>query len=280
MKKLGPPFESDYVHAVRKLKNEFGEMAPKTCIVTGTAGPYFGGRKGIMYENLGEYPRSIFGKMIPGHEGMVKKITLANEDVMNLSGRIHLFQKYDVSDVTFLVRAMALYGVKNFILTNASGSLKSYFQPGMIVNVTDHISFLMSNPMIGMEIKNLGKQFTDMKSPYNLSPLIHTAMIESGISGKSMSTHGTYLGLTGPTFESPAEAKMLSIFADIVGMSTIPEVIALRAMGCNVGALSLVTNWTYAVDSKDTISHEKNLSVTKEADVKLKNILSKTIALM
>ena len=169
-----------------------------------------------------------------------------------MDGRIHYYEGYTMEEVVTPDRLMARLGAQTVILTNASGSMRKDFAPGNLVCINDHISSFVPNPLIGQNDEDLGERFVGMVDAYDpsLRKIAHKAAKETGITLKD----GVYVQVTGPTFETPAEAEMYhSLGADIVGMSTVCETIALRHMGVKVLGISCVTNYCpNIVDSATT----------------------------
>lgn len=274
---------SVYTASVMKLQKRFGD-APEICIQTGTSGPRFSmNNKPISFHKFLALPfNETYIHMAEGHIGTIDVIEIAGKRVCVIQGRLHYYQGYTIEQVVFLSRVMALWGCKQFIFTNASGALKPLCKVSRIINLTNHILDPgIPSPMIGVHQKELGKMFTSMNKPYGLSSLIADVMISTQnnptVRNKVMIS-GTYLATSGPSFESEAEAKKFARDADIVGMSTVPEVIALRSMGIiGIGVLSLVTNNTPAVISKTLVTHTENTHVSKEAEPCLLFLLTEII---
>ncbi|NOX22763.1 MAG: purine-nucleoside phosphorylase [Actinobacteria bacterium] len=190
---------------------------------------------------------------VAGHGGTLYSAPVGDKTILILSGRVHLYEGWQLSDVVFGVRAAALTGVKTVLLTNASGGCGEGLEPGDLVVVTDHINFTGRNPLTGANDDRLGPRFPDMSTLYDssLRSRIGQAMQEHGVTYKE----GVYGWFLGPSYETPAEVQMArTLGTDLVGMSTVPEAIALRHMGVRVGAISLVTNLAAGI-SKQPLSH-------------------------
>jgi purine-nucleoside phosphorylase len=178
----------------------------------------------------------------PAHPGRLLVGELWGRTVAVLQGRIHCYEGYRAEEVVLPVRALALWGVQNFILTNAAGAINAGYQVGEFMAITDHINLMGQNPLTGPELTGLGKErFTPLSDAYT-SPMLEGARAAAARAGIRLH-EGVYAALAGPSYETPAEIRMLrTLGADAVGMSTVPEVIALRHMDRRVFGLSCLTN--------------------------------------
>ena len=174
-----------------------------------------------------------------------------------LCGRAHFYEGHDLRTVTFATRALGRLGVRTLILTNAAGGINVSFKPGTLMLMDDHINLMGTNPLVGPNDERLGPRFPDMSEVYSkrLRALAGDAARAQGLS----LAHGVYAGLHGPSYETPAEIRYLrAIGADMVGMSTVPEVIVANHMGLRVLGISCVTNMAAGIlDQK--ISHQEVL---------------------
>lgn len=193
----------------------------------------------IPYEDVPGFVKST----APSHAGNIVFGYLSGKAVMLYQGRFHYYEGYSMEQVVFPVRVLAAMKVKNLFVTNASGSLREDFRPGDIVIIKDHINFMGTNPLIGENHENLGERFPSMNKQYSvmLYEMVQNIANERGISIK----YGVYLAVTGPSLETKAECAMFAqLGADLVGMSTVPEVITARHAGLNVLGISVVTNYS------------------------------------
>ena len=183
----------------------------------------------ISYSEIEGFPMST----VPGHAGQYVFGYVDSVPVVCMQGRVHYYEGYPISDVVLPIRLMAMMGAKYLFLTNASGGINRDFKAGDFMLITDHISIFAPNPLIGPNIDEIGTRFPDMSSVYNpiLQDIILSVADDFGIEMQK----GIYVQLTGPSFESPAEIRMLSkLGADAVGMSTVVEAIAANHMGMKI----------------------------------------------
>jgi len=232
----------DYRATADWLKNRVSET-PEVAIVLGTG-------LGGLAEKL-ENPVVIPYSEIPGfvnstspsHLGNLLFGHLASRAVLCMQGRFHFYEGYSMEQVVFPIRVMAALGVKTLIVTNAAGSLREELEPGDIVVIKDHINFMGTNPLIGKNDESLGERFPSMNLPY--SPELHEQVRNIAQSNGISLKWGNYISVTGPSLETKAECSMFAAWgADIVGMSTVPEVITARHCGMEVLGFSIVTNYS------------------------------------
>ena len=194
----------------------------------------------IDYKDIPGWPAST----VFGHKGRLVIGKLGGRNVVVQQGRAHFYEGYSLSEVTFAVRVMKLLGVNTLVLTNAAGGLNVFFHPGDIMLITDHIGFAGmagNNPLCGPNMEEFGTRFPDMSQAYDREyiQLAKAAAVRKGVAVQS----GVYVWLSGPSFETPAEVRMLrAVGGDAVGMSTVPEVIAARHCGMRVLGFSGITN--------------------------------------
>jgi purine-nucleoside phosphorylase len=211
----------------------------------------------IPYEKIPSFPRST----AIGHAGRMVIGTSNGVPVAAMQGRVHLYEGYSPREVTFPVRVFSRMGIRAVVLTNAAGGINLDYKQGALVVITDHINLQGQNPLVGPNDERFGPRFPDMTQAY-WQPYRDIALEEAR---KSQVTvyQGVYAGLLGPSFETPAEIRYLrAIGADLVGMSTIPEVIAARHMGLKVLAISCVTNMAAGILDQ-IITHEEVLETTE-----------------
>jgi purine-nucleoside phosphorylase len=190
----------------------------------------------IPYTEIPNFPVST----VQGHSGNLIFGTLNGKKVIALQGRFHYYEGYSMEQVVFPVRVMKFLGIKTLLLSNASGGVNPDYEIGEIVILRDHIN-LFPNPLIGKNIDELGPRFPDMSEPYKKSYIQLAEAIAQKMQIRVK--QGVYVGLTGPTFETPAEYKYIKIIGgDLVGMSTVPEVIAAKHMGLDCFCISICTD--------------------------------------
>lgn len=207
----------------------------------------------IPYANIPSFPRST----AVGHAGQMVIGKVGGVPVAAMQGRVHLYEGYSVQEVAFPTRVFGRMGIRALILTNAAGGINLEYKQGALVVVTDHINLQGTNPLIGQNDERFGPRFPDMTQAY-WKPYREIALRAARRHGK-MAYQGVYAGLLGPSYETPAEIRYLrTIGADLVGMSTIPEVIAARHMGLKVLAISCVTNMAAGI-SDEVLNHEEVL---------------------
>ena len=183
------------------------------------------------------WPRST----APGHAGRVVMGTLEGCPVILLQGRVHCYEGYSMQDVTFPVRVLGMMGVRQYVATNASGGVNPELAPGDIAAVQDHINLMGANPLVGPSEPRWNVRFPDMTHAYSprLLELLDRAAAGAGLTLK----RGVYVAFMGPSYETPAEVRMArTLGADLVGMSTVPEVVVANAMGMETAVLSCVAN--------------------------------------
>lgn len=213
---------------------------------------------------------------VKGHGGKLIFGKLGGKNVVALQGRFHFYEGYTMQEVTFPIRVMIALGVKTLLLSNASGGMNPDYKIGDIVLIHDHINLLQSNPLIGKNYDELGPRFPDMSEPY--APALITKAKAIADKAGYRSHIGVYVAVSGPCFETPAEYRYLrTIGADIVGMSTIPEVIVGRHAGIPCFAISIVTDLG-GFETAQKVSHEEVLEVATAAEVKLTDIIKQLLA--
>jgi purine-nucleoside phosphorylase len=208
----------------------------------------------IPYANIPSFPRST----AVGHAGQLVIGKVGDITVAAMQGRVHLYEGYSAQEVTFPTRVLGRMGIRALILTNAAGGINLEYKQGALVVITDHINLQGHNPLVGLNDDRFGPRFPDMTQAY-WKPYREIALRAARRLGK-MVYQGVYAGLLGPSYETPAEIRYLrTIGADLVGMSTIPEVIVARHMGLKVLAISCVTNMAAGI-SDAVLNHEEVLA--------------------
>ena len=196
----------------------------------------------IPYAELPHWPAS----RVIGHDGRLVVGTSRGRTIAALAGRVHLYEGHDARTVTFATRVLGLLGVKTLILTNAAGGVNTGFAQGALMVIDDHINLMGANPLTGDNDERFGPRFPDMTEVY--SSRLRGIADQAGKAINLLLPHGIYVGLLGPSYETPAEIRYLrTIGADAVGMSTVPEAIAARHMKMEVLGISCITNMAAGV---------------------------------
>ena len=208
------------------------------------------GAVSVPYAEIPHFPAST----VVGHGGALVIGRCQGVPVAVMKGRVHFYEGYSLEQVVFPARVLGRLGIRTLLVTNAAGAVNTAFAPGDLMVIEDHIN-LLGNPLVGPNEDALGERFIDMSEAYDrgLRDVAEAACRASGV----RTQRGVYLALTGPTFETPAEIRMFrTLGADAVGMSTVPEVIALRHMGVRVVGLSCITNMAAGVLDQKLDHHE------------------------
>jgi purine-nucleoside phosphorylase len=217
----------------------------------------------IPYDELPFWPHST----APGHAGRLVVGRLSGIPLLAMQGRVHLYEGYSARDVVFPLRVLAALGVRTYVATNASGGVNLAYRPGDLVLVEDHINLMGDNPLVGTNEETWGVRFPDMTEAY--SPRLIKAAEKAAASEGIWLKRGVYVGFKGPSFETPAEIRMARILGgDLVGMSTIPEVIAANHLGLEVIAISCVANFAAGM-TKNRLTHEEVLEEMGKASDRL-----------
>lgn len=231
------------------------QFQPKAAIVLGSGLGNFADQievaEELPYGEIEDFPVST----VPGHEGKFIFGHLGKVPVVCMKGRVHYYEGYPIGDVVLPTRLMKMMGAEILFLTNASGGVNASFHAGDLMMITDHISCFVPNPLIGANVEEWGTRFPDMSSVYDksLQEIIRQTAKEYDIPMKE----GVYLQLTGPSFESPAEIRMVrTMGADAVGMSTVVEAIAANHMGMRICGISCVCNLAAGM-TENPLTHEE-----------------------
>jgi purine-nucleoside phosphorylase len=248
-----PSVHTQLEETLRAIRARQPTFAPKIGVVLGSGLGAFGdslsGLSKIPYSEIPHMPQS----RVVGHAGNLCFGTTRGVPVVCMQGRVHLYEGHPIGAVVHGVRAMARLGVSCVLLTNAAGGVETTWSAGDLMIVTDHLNLMGTSPLIGPNDEAMGPRFPDMTRAYDLAlrDALKGVAHDAGIALRE----GVYAGLLGPTYETPAEVRMLrGLGAHAVGMSTVPEVIALRHMGVRVGALSCITNLAAGMTAQ-TLNH-------------------------
>lgn len=209
---------------------------------------------------------------VAGHAGEFWAGEIHGKTVLLQRGRTHYYEGYSLDEVTFSARLFALIGVKTLIVTNASGAINPDLAAGDLVLISDHINMLGANPLRGMNLERLGPRFPDMSVAYSpsLRALAKEAAAKEGIELKE----GVYLATLGPSYETPAEIRAFrTLGADLVGMSTVPEVIVAAHAGLEVLGISCATNLAAGVSPEARLSHQEVIETTRRKGEEMRQLL-------
>lgn len=248
---------AEFSRATRAAKFILGKtkLRPRIALVLGSGlGAFadeFGGPTKIPYKKIPHFPQST----AIGHAGQLVVGNVGDVAVAGMQGRVHLYEGYAAKEVAFPIRVFARMGIKAVILTNAAGGINLQYSEGTLVALRDHINLQGANPLIGPNDDRFGPRFPDMTHAYD--PEFRRFVAEEGRKLKLNLHEGVYLALAGPNYETPAEIHSFrALGADLVGMSTVPEVIAARHSNIRVLGISCVTNMAAGVTGAPLTAEE------------------------
>jgi purine-nucleoside phosphorylase len=265
VKKLAPANPETAAARLKKISS----LQPKLAVVLGSGFHHVLAElrvdKKISYTKIPGFPKPT----VSGHAGELVFGHLGKTPVLVLSGRAHFYEGHPMERVTFAVRALAAFGIRDLLLTNAAGGINRHFRAGDFMVLTDHINFMGANPLRGPAISGPNR-FVDLTDAYDAE--LSRLMFEAGKHCNLRLRRGVYLAVSGPSYETPAEIRAFArLGADAVGMSTVPEAIVARQCGLNVAAISCITNLAAGIGN-EKLSHAdvlKTAETTKTAAVKL-----------
>jgi purine-nucleoside phosphorylase len=223
---------------------------------------------------FGEIP-GFSAATVAGHAGRLIVGRLAGRPVVALAGRFHMYEGHPAEQAGFPIRVLHALGARTLFVSNAAGGINAEFTPGDLMIVTDHLNLMFRNPLVGTLVPG-DLRFPDMSEPYDrtLSALLREQASSLGITMRE----GVYCGLLGPTYETPAEVRMLRVLgADAVGMSTVPEVVVARAMGIRVAGVSCITNLASGV-SPTPLSHAEVIETTTRVASRFATLVERFVA--
>ena len=231
----------DRIQAAAEVVRARSALVPEVGIVLGTG---LGGlvreiavETEVPYQSIPGFPLST----VESHAGRLLVGRLGGRAVVAMQGRFHRYEGYDLEQVTFPIRVMYALGARTLVVSNACGGMNPLWAPGDLVLLSDHINLLGENPLVGANDERLGERFPDMSAPYDpiLRSLARKLALELGITLRE----GVYVAVSGPNLETRAEYRMLrAMGADVVGMSTVPEVIVARHQGMRTLGVSIITD--------------------------------------
>jgi purine-nucleoside phosphorylase len=229
------------IRCVDVVRDKIGDFQPRLALVLGSGlGPIaqtMDTRIRVPYSQIPGMPVST----VPGHQGQFLFGYIGGVPVVCMQGRLHYYEGYDVHDVVLPTRIMGLLGAKTLFLTNAAGGLDPDLETPSLMVIADHIMIHFPNPLVGQNLDEIGTRFPDMSAVYD--PAIRTLLKNKGLQMGLPMSEGVYVQLTGPSFETPAEVRLLGrMGGSAVGMSTACEAVAARHMGMRVCGISCITN--------------------------------------
>ncbi len=272
-KKLTPLLSQTYSY----LSKELIGIKPQIVVVLGSGlGKILSkdviSLKKISYSDIPNIPES----RVSGHDGILDIIKYKEKIVAVMRGRFHTYEGDTPDEVVRLLRALGLCGIKTAILTNATGSTSLKHKPGTFLLVKDHINMTAQTPLYSNEARSLGTTFVDVSEPYSLE--LRSKIKIAAKKNKTKMPEGVYAWMIGPQYETVAEVKMLNkLGADVVGMSTVAEVIALRQMNIETACISTVTNYGTGVLKGKKLSHEEVKNAGMKIGFTLDKLLKATI---
>lgn len=249
---------------------------PSTAIILGTG---LGGLADAMevdtavaYEDLPHFPSTT----VDSHEGQLLIGQLNGVPVLAMQGRLHLYEGFSAREATFPIRVLGAFGIDTLLISNAAGGMNPHHSRGDLMLTTDHINFQGANPLVGPNVEEWGPRFPDMSEPYDVELRTHAqeVALEQGI----QLHQGVYVSVLGPNLETPAEYRFLrQMGADVVGMSTVPEVIVARHMGLRVMSISVITDECFP-DALEPVEIEEVLAAADAAAPHLQSIFQGVVA--
>jgi purine-nucleoside phosphorylase len=265
-----PATRPDVRIAAERIRRQLGGCDPRLAIILGSGlgqlAESIQRAANIPYADIPGFPPST----VVGHAGRLVAGSIDGCDVIALSGRFHLYEGHSAAVAGLPVRVAHALGAQTLFVSNAAGGVRATLRPGDLMLIDDHINLMWRNPLVGPLVEG-DERFPDMSAPYDreLLAILREVALESAIPIQE----GVYAGLLGPSYETPAEVRMLRwMGADAVGMSTIPEVVTARAMGMRVAGVSCITNHAAGMTS-ERLSHQEVLDVANRVREKFETLV-------
>lgn len=257
------------------IKSKIGNFVPETaCILGSGLGELANEFENAIKISFSDIP-SFKKPTIEGHAGYLVFVKINNKNVVFMQGRYHYYEGHTVQDVVFPIKVLKLLGLKNLIITNAAGGLNQNYKPGTLMIINDHINFTATNPLIGPNDEKMGPRFPDMSEVYNLELVKKANDI-----AKDLNIHvenGVYIGVTGPSYETPSEIRMFRNFgASAIGMSTVSEAIYANYCGLKVLGISCITNCAAGL-SNTKLSHDEVVETANRVKSQFKTLVKNII---
>jgi len=258
-----------------RFLEEKGFTGASTAIVLGTGLGSFIDRveviQQISYNEIPHFPTST----VESHKGKLILATLGNKKILVMQGRFHYYEGYSMQQITFPVRIFKALGVTSLLLSNASGGMNPEYKKGDLVLLTDHINLQPENPLRGVNEAALGPRFPDMSQPYDIR--LNKLFIKTALDLSVPLKQGIYVAVPGPNLETRAEYRFLRVIgADMVGMSTVPEVIVANQIGLSCAAVSVITD-ECDPDNLQAVNIEEIIAVAQKADQKLSTVFKSVV---
>ncbi len=251
------------------------DFIPKVAIILGSGLGDYADKIEVVselsYSDIAGFPVST----VPGHAGKFVFGYIEGVPVVCMKGRVHYYEGYPMSDVVLPIRLMKLMGAEILFLTNAAGGVNTGFAAGDLMLIKDHIACFTPNPLLGANVDELGARFPDMSAVYDED--LQEIIIETAKSNAIKLQEGVYTYLTGPSYESPADIRMLrTLGADAVGMSTVPEAIAANHMKMKICGISCITNMAAGI-LKQPLNHEEVQQTADKAAADFQKLVTETV---
>jgi purine-nucleoside phosphorylase len=261
-------------HAARLIHSRAGEDV-RVALVLGSGLGAFADEledaRAIPYSEIPGFARPT----VEGHAGRLVVGRVGGATVAAMQGRFHFYEGYTLEEVTFPIRALGLLGAKSLVLTNAAGGLNNSYEQGALILISDHLNLMGTNPLLGRNDERFGPRFPDMTEVYDRE-YQEVAISEAREMGLEL-RRGIYAALTGPSYETPAEIRMMRLLgADAVGMSTVPEAIVARHMGLRVLGISCITNMAAGMVD-EPIDHAEVMETGERVREKFSELLRRVI---
>jgi purine-nucleoside phosphorylase len=263
------------IAAADAVRERLGVGAPAAAIVLGSGLGGLAGRladaRRVPFAEVPGFPPAP----VAGHAGALLAGTLGGREVLLLAGRFHLYEGHDASLAAFPVRVLHALGARTFVVSNAAGGIRRTFRGGDLMLIRDHVNLTWRNPLIG-PVEQGENRFPDMSAPYDpaLLDLLREAAVQAGVPV----TEGVYAALLGPSYETPAEVRMLErLGADAVGMSTVPEVMVARALGMRVAGISCITNLACGI-SPTPLDHAEVIATSARVAAQFEQLVETLVA--
>ncbi len=229
---------------------------------------------GFDYADVPGFPESA----VVGHEGRLVFGYLSGKPVLAMQGRVHYYEGWSLRELTFPVRVFGVMEIEKLLVTNSAGGSNPDYEPGDLMVITDHLNLTGVNPLRGENDERFGPRFPDMSYAYD--PEVRKTILDAADALGYEVKQGVYAGMSGPSYETPAEIKMVQVLGgDAVGMSTVPEVVVANHMGIKIGGISCITNYAAGI-SDAKLDHSEVKEVASRVRDKFCSLVEKTVELL